>query len=102
MARPETPYEKSLRSVIMTFAEQHASQHNGRLPSRYRMWRELRAQGHRCAWSTLQYHWDRLVASGQIIPDDGLYWLPGYAPQPPRRPARRTTSPRSAPQMAMF
>ena len=76
MARPETPYEKSLRSVIMTFAEQHASQHNGRLPSRYRMWRELRAQGHRCAWSTLQYHWDRLVASGQIIPDDGLYWLP--------------------------
>ena len=102
MARPETPYEKSLRSVIMTFAEQHAGQHNGRLPTRYRMWRELRAQGHRCAVSTLYWHWEKLVATNQIIFDDGMYWLPGHAPHPPRRPARRASVPPPALQMAMF
>lgn len=102
MARPETPFDKSLRSVIMTFAEKHASQHNGRLPTRYRMWRELRAQGHRCAISTLYWHWEKLVAANQIILDDGMYWLPGHQPQPPRRPVRRTSSTRSALQMAMF
>lgn len=104
MARPVTPFNQSLRSVIMRLAEQHAKAHNGRLPTRYRMWRELRAQGHRCALSTLQYHWDKLVAAGQIIYDDGLYWLPNHQPQPPRRPARRLTSPPTPPalQPALF
>ena len=102
MARPETPHEKSLRSAIMRIAEQHAGQHNGRLPTRYLMWRELRAQGHRCAVSTLYWHWEKLVATNQIIFDDGMYWLPGHAPHPPRRPARRASVPPPALQMAMF
>lgn len=102
MARPCTPYHLSLRSVIMRLAEQHARQHNGRLPTRYRMWRELRAQGHRCAVYTLYYHWNKLVDDGQIIYDDGMYWLPNHQPQPPRRPARRATITPPALQMAMF
>lgn len=101
MARPCTPFEQSLRSVIMRLAEQHARAHNGRLPTRYRMWRELRAQGHRCAVSTLYWHWNKLVDSGQIILNDGMYWLPGHAPQPPRRPARRAL-PAPALQPALF
>lgn len=104
MARPETPFEKSLRSVIMTFAEQHARQHNGRLPTRYRMWRLLRAQGYHCAVSTLYWHWEKLVAARQIVYDDGLYWLPDYPPQPSRRPSRRLTTPLVSPalQPALF
>lgn len=104
MARPETPFNLSLRSAILRIAEQHARQHNGRLPTRYRMWRELRAQGHRCAVSTLYWHWEKLVATNQIILDDGLYWLPNHPPQPPRLPARRLTAPPARPalQPALF
>jgi hypothetical protein len=102
MARPCQPFDQSLRSAIMRIAEQHAKAHNGRLPTRYRLWRELRAQGHRCAVSTLYWHWEKLVATSQIIYDDGLYWLPNHQPQPPRRPMRRATGTPSTLQMAMF
>jgi hypothetical protein len=102
MARPCQPFDQSLRSAIMRIAEQHAKAHNGRLPTRYRLWRELRAQGHRCAVSTLYWHWEKLVATSQIIYDDGMYWLPNHQPQPPRRPMRRATGTPSTLQMAMF
>ena len=92
MARPCQPFDQSLQSVIFAAAQrslQGKPERRGRLPTRYRLWREVCVE-HRCAWSTFRYHFDKLVAAQKFIVDeDGLYWLPGHEPQPPRRPVRR-------------
>ncbi len=107
MGRPCQPFDQSLQSVILALAERQAAAHperRGRLPTRYRLWRDLCAQGHRCAWSTFRYHFDKLVAAGRIIPDDGLYWLPGRPITPPPTPRRPKPIPRpsAALQPALF
>lgn len=91
MGRPCQPFAESLQSIILAAAERSVNanpQRSGRLPTRYRLWREV-CVDHRCAWSTFRYHFDKLVTAGKIISDDGLYWLPGHTPQPPRRSTRR-------------
>lgn len=97
MGRPCQPFDQSLQAVIFTAARRivdASPSRRGRLPTRYRLWRELCAQGHRCAWSTFRYHFDKLVSAGKIVPDDGLYWLPDHPITPP--PAPRPVKPKPA------
>ena len=105
MGRHSQPFDQSLQSVIFATARRitdASPTRHGRLPTRYRLWREVCAQGNRCAWSTFRYHFDKLVAAEKFIVDeDGLYWLPGHQPQPPRRTTRRAL-PTPALQPALF
>lgn len=104
MGRPCQPFDQSLQSVILAHARRivdASPSRRGRLPTRYRLWREVCVE-RRCAWSTFRYHFEKLVAARKFVVDeDGLYWLPGHEPQPPRRPARRTLPP-PALQPALF